>query len=75
MDNRQAELHNATVQAKKIVLNVARLRPSGQNLGIETGRRHLGLPRNERSCHSCKGLLGEDFVAPIDDEEGLLFSY
>jgi hypothetical protein len=46
-------------------------RLSGQNLRIETGR-HVGLPRNERSCCRCKQLLGEDFVAPIDDEEHLL---
>jgi hypothetical protein len=40
---------------------------------IETGR-HEGLPRNERSCHRRKRLLDEDFVAPIDDKEHLLFS-
>jgi hypothetical protein len=48
-------------------------RLSGHNLRIETGRLE-GLPHNERSCHRCKRLLGEDFVAPIDDEEYLLFS-
>jgi hypothetical protein len=42
------------------------------NLRIETGR-HEGLPRNKMSCCRCKRLLGEDFVAPIDDEEHLLF--
>jgi hypothetical protein len=52
---------------------MARFRLSGHNLRIETGR-HEGLPRNERSCCRCKRLLGEDFVAPIDDEEHLLFS-
>jgi hypothetical protein len=58
---------------KKVVLSTARFRLSGHNLRIETGR-HEGLPRNERSCCRCKRLLGEDFVAPIDDEEHLLFS-
>jgi hypothetical protein len=28
----------------------------------------------KRSCCRCKRLLGEDFVAPIDNEEHLLFS-
>jgi hypothetical protein len=51
---------------------MARIRLSGHNSRIETGR-HEGLPRNERSCRRCKRLLGEDFVAPIDDEEYLLF--
>jgi len=104
MDIRQAELHNATVQAtyvrhfrmapmgevarmhgylttglrvlhlpKKVVLSMARFRLSSHNLRIETGR-HEGLPRSERSCCRCKRLLGENFVAPIDDEEHLLFS-
>jgi hypothetical protein len=36
--------------------------------------RHEGLPRNERPCCRCKRLIGEEFVAPIDDEEHLLFS-
>jgi hypothetical protein len=54
-------------------LSMARIRLSGHNLRIETGRRE-GLPRNERSCRRCKRLLGEDFVAPIVDEEHLLFS-
>jgi hypothetical protein len=58
---------------KKVVLSMARFRLSGHNLRIEIGR-HEGLPRNERSCCRCKRLLGEDFVAPIDDEEHLLFS-
>jgi hypothetical protein len=58
---------------KKVVLSVARFRLSGHNLRIETCR-HEGLPRNERSCCRCKRLLGEDFIAPIDDEEHLLFS-
>jgi hypothetical protein len=31
------------------------------------------LPRDEMSCHRCKRLLGEEFVAPIDDEEHLLY--
>jgi hypothetical protein len=52
---------------------MAKFRLSGHNLRIETGR-HEGLPRNERSCCRCKRLLGENFVAPIDDEEHLLFS-
>jgi hypothetical protein len=52
---------------------MARFRLSG-NLRIETGR-HEGLPRNERSCHRCKRLLDEDFVAPIDDQEHFLFSW
>jgi hypothetical protein len=52
---------------------MARFRLSGHNLRIEIGR-HEGLPRNERSLCRCKRLLGEDFVAPIDDEEHLLFS-
>jgi hypothetical protein len=43
------------------------------NLRIETGR-HEGLPRIERSCRRCKRMSGEDFVAPTDDEERLLFS-
>jgi hypothetical protein len=58
---------------KKVVLSMARFRLSGHNSRIETGR-HEGLPHNERSCCRCKRLLGEDFVAPIDDEEHLLFS-
>jgi hypothetical protein len=57
---------------KKIVLSMARFRFSGHKLRIETGK-HEGLPRNERSFRRCKRLLGEDFVAPIDDEEHLLF--
>jgi hypothetical protein len=57
---------------KKFSLNMAKFRLSGHNLRTGTGR-HEGLPRNERSCRSCKRLLGEDFVAPIDDEEGLMF--
>jgi hypothetical protein len=57
---------------RNLVLSMARLRLSGRNLRIETGR-HESYPRNERSCHRCKTLLGEDFVAPIDDEEHLLF--
>jgi hypothetical protein len=57
---------------KKVVLSMARFRLSGHNLRIETGR-HEG-PGNERSCCRCKRLLGEDFVAPIDDKEHLLFS-
>jgi hypothetical protein len=52
---------------KKVVLSMARFRLSGHNLRIDTGR-HEGLPRR------CKILLGEDFVAPIDDEEQLLLS-
>jgi hypothetical protein len=52
---------------------MARFRLSGINLRKETGR-HEGLPRNERSCCQCKRLLGEDLVAPIADEEHLLFS-
>jgi hypothetical protein len=51
---------------------MARFRLSGHNLRIETGR-HEGFSRNERSCRRCKRLLGEDFVATIDDEH-LLFS-
>jgi hypothetical protein len=58
---------------KKVVLSRARFHLSGHNLRIETGR-HEGLPRNERSCCRCTRLFGEDFVAPIDDEEHLLFS-
>jgi hypothetical protein len=50
----------------------SKFRLSSHNLRIETGR-HEGLPPNERSCRRCKRLLGEDFVAPIDDEEHLLF--
>jgi hypothetical protein len=56
---------------KKVILSKARFR--GHNLRIKTCR-HEGLPRNERSCCRCKRLLGEDFVAPLDDEEHLLFS-
>jgi hypothetical protein len=41
---------------------------------FETGR-HEGLPRNERSCRRSKRLLGEDFAAPMDDEEYLLQGY
>jgi hypothetical protein len=51
---------------------MARFRLSGHNLRIETGR-HEGLLYNERSCCRCKRLLGEDFVAPMYDEEHLLF--
>jgi hypothetical protein len=58
---------------KEVVRSMARFRLCGHNLRIETGR-HEGLPRNERSCRRCKRLLGDDFVAPIDDEEHLLFS-
>jgi hypothetical protein len=58
---------------KKVVLSMARFRLCSHNLRIETGR-HEGLPRNERSCRRCKGQLGEDFVAPIDDEKHLVFS-
>jgi hypothetical protein len=58
---------------KKVVLSLASFRLSGHNLRIETGR-HEGLPRNERFCRRCKRLLDEDFDAPIDDEEHLLFS-
>jgi hypothetical protein len=58
---------------KKVVLSMARFRLSGHNLRIETGK-HEGLPRNQRSCRSCKRLIGEDFMAPTDDEEHLLFS-
>jgi hypothetical protein len=58
---------------KKVVLGMAICRLSGHNLRIETGRLE-GFPHSERSCHRCKRLLGEDFVAPIDDEEYLLFS-
>jgi hypothetical protein len=50
---------------------MARFRLSGHYLRIETGR-HEGLPRSERSCCRCKRLLGE--VAPIDDQEHLLFT-
>jgi hypothetical protein len=57
---------------KKVVISMASFRLSDHNLRIETGR-HEGLPRNERFCRRCKTLLGEDFVAPIDDEEHLLF--
>jgi hypothetical protein len=57
---------------KKVVLSMARFRLSGHNLRIETGM-HEGLPRNVRSSCRCKRLFGEDFVAPIDDEEHLLF--
>jgi hypothetical protein len=54
-------------------LSMASFRLSGHDLRIETGR-HEGLPRNERFCCRCKRLLGEDFMAPIDYEEHLLFS-
>jgi hypothetical protein len=53
---------------------MARFRLSGHNLRIEIGR-HEGLPRNERFCRRCKRLFGEDFVAPIDEAEHLLFSF
>jgi hypothetical protein len=59
---------------KQLVLSIAGFRLSCHELRLETGR-HEGLPRNERSCRRCKRLLGEDFVAPIDDEEHLLFSF
>jgi hypothetical protein len=58
---------------RKVSLTLARPRLSGHNLRIETGKNE-GLPRNERSCHRCKGLLGEVFVVPKDDEEHLFFS-
>jgi hypothetical protein len=58
---------------KKVVLSLVRFCLRDNNFRIETGR-HEGLPRNETSCHRCKRLLGKDFVAPIDDEEHLLFS-
>jgi hypothetical protein len=58
---------------KNVVLSMARFRLRGHNLWIETGR-HEGLLRNKRSCCRCKRLLGENFVAPIDDKEHLLFS-
>jgi hypothetical protein len=32
------------------------------------------IARHERSCRRCKRPLIEDFAAPIDDEEHLLFS-
>jgi hypothetical protein len=51
---------------------MARFRLSGHNLRIATGS-HEGLPHNERSCCRCKRFIGEDFVAPIDDKEHLLF--
>jgi hypothetical protein len=38
---------------KKVVLGMARLRLSGHNLRIETGR-HEGFPHNERSCVDAK---------------------
>jgi hypothetical protein len=55
---------------KKVVLSMARFRLSGHNLRIEKGR-HEGFPSNESSSCRCKRLLGENFVAPIDDEEHL----
>jgi hypothetical protein len=53
---------------EKVVLSMARFRLSGHKLRKETGR-HEALPPNKRSCRRRKRLLGEDFVAPIDDKE------